>query len=245
MKRSFLALAFAAALVMGTTLAAQAENTGVYVAPKVMMTWQNNNSSFDHTITGGAGGGVSESNTQLSMGGALAVGYDFWQQHKLPVRAELEFAMRGNNNYSNDYSNVYGTPGMSSELKVNYNASTLMANFFYDFHNSTSFTPYLTAGLGLAFINTEYEYNVRNAGASVFGMNESENFTNFAWNVGAGVAYSFNENVSVDLGYRYVNLGNVNVSGSRTIPGTANQVSYECDNFASNHEVMLGLRLTF
>ena len=80
-------------------------------------------------------------------------------------------------------------------------------------------------------------------------FNRNRDFTNFAWALGAGCAYEVNENFAVDLGYRYVNLGTVNLDESGVFYDTHNdnffKVNYDGKSFASNHEIMLGLRYTF
>lgn len=87
---------------------------------------------------------------------------------------------------------------------------TIFANFYVDFHNETPFTPYMGGGVGMGIIG--------------------EN-TNFAWNVGGGVAYNIVDDWDIDLGYRYASLGQFE---SRHTKG-----------LYSTHEVTLGLRYTF
>ena len=237
MKKVLFTLVCIFALTIGS-VGAKAETTGVYVAPKFLMMWQNNQFNAETNIAGTRGPWGEMFNSQFTMGGALAIGYDFFPKHQIPIRAELEFAMRGDNKKS--YGENNGE--RAGELKSLTNASTLMANFFYDFHNDSDFTPYITAGAGIAFIRVENK--VYTYGPELKWMDESDNFTNFAWNIGAGMAYNINENIAVDLGYRYVNMGNVSMSGSRTLPGGA-KVNYESDNYISNHEIALGVRFTF
>lgn len=274
MKKVLLTLVCVFALTLGS-VAAQAETTGIYVAPKFMMLWQNNWSNMDADVASNsfysAQSNASLGKSQFTLGGALAVGYDFWPQHKLPIRAEIEFAMRGNNKMSDDYSAScrYKVGGDTyeeisrEEINITYNASTLLANFYWDFHNSTAFTPYVMAGAGLAFINAEYEHNVSRKGAMVgdthgdlgsTSYSEHKNYTNFAWALGAGCAYNVNENFAIDLGYRYLNLGTVETDGSHSgsfatarTPLTKNplNINFDGNSFASNHEIMLGLRYTF
>lgn len=243
MKKVLLTFVCACALTLGTVFAAQAETTGVYVAPKFLMMWQNNQVNIDGKVSAGplrASGEWAEMfNSQFTLGGALAVGYDFYSQFKLPVRAELEFAMRGDNKKTKSDS-IGG--GFNGELKSVTNASTLMANFFYDFRNDSDFTPYVTAGAGLAFIRAENKLRVQNADLTYF--DRSKSVTNFAWNLGAGVAYNFNENVAVDLGYRYVNMGVANMSSSYDF-GSGVKGKLESDNYLYNHEIALGVRYTF
>ena len=226
MKKILLVLICTCVLTLSTLSTAQAETNGMYVAPKFLMTWQNNHADFDESADGQITGD-NIFNSQFTVGGALAVGYDFFPQHNLPIRTEIEFALRGNNDRSETFN--YGT-----KFKSTINNSTLMLNLFYDFHNDSDFTPYITAGAGIAFI---YAKNVISNYQSYLSVNK--NTTNFAWNLGAGIAYNVNENVAIDLGYRYINMGTVE-----------SQVYYKgediyIDNHLYNHEVALGVRFTF
>lgn len=221
-KHLFIAICLGLFIFAGA-IQSRAENTGIYAAPKFLMTWQN--AHVDLNVDG-----VEASNlfrSQFTLGGALAVGYDFWSQYQVPIRAELEFAMRGNNK-END-SNEFGS------FQYKYNASTLMANFYYDFHNESAFTPYVGAGLGLAFIGVDNKMDI--AGNRI--LRDDENFTNFAFNLGAGVAYNFTDNLAVDLGYRYLNMGYIESTGTR------NNIKHTTESNLYNHEIMLGARVTF
>lgn len=221
-KHLFIAICLGLFIFAGA-IQSRAENTGIYAAPKFLMTWQNTH--VDLNV-----GGAEASNlfrSQFTLGGALAVGYDFWSQYQLPIRAELEFAMRGNNK-END-SNEFGS------FQYKYNASTLMANFYYDFRNESAFTPYVGAGVGLAFIGVDNKMDI----GGVRIVRDDETFTNFAFNLGAGVAYSFTDNLAVDLGYRYLNMGYIESTGTR------NNIKHTTESNLYNHEIMLGARVTF
>ncbi|MGL4209491.1 MAG: outer membrane protein, partial [Candidatus Adiutrix sp.] len=60
---------------------------------------------------------------------------------------------------------------------------------------------------------------------------------NFAWNVGGGVGWYLNENLSLDLGYRYVDLGTA-------APGHIKVENYVTDANLdyTAHELSVGLR---
>ena len=120
-------------------------------------------------------------------------------------------------------------------MKGTWNSSTLFANLFWDFHNDTAFTPYVGAGLGMAFNYVGYDFTDNNGNK----FSADDRFTNFAWNVGAGVAYNFNENFAVDASYRFVGLGYNEVSA------TSNGRKYEIGNRPYNNEFMVGLRFAF
>ena len=219
MKRILATLALVVALALPGL--AQAEVNGVYFAPKFLMSIQDTgNISRPYSDM------TDESYSQFTLGGALAVGYDFYPQQQIPLRAEIEFALRGNSEKS--WDSEFGGSGVST--KGLWNTSTLFLNLYYDILTDSPFVPYIGAGAGLAF--NYVEYTVHSDG---FGGSASENFTNFAWNVGAGVAYNFNENFAVDLGYRFMMMGYNEVSSN----------GLKISNQPYNNEFMLGLRFTF
>jgi len=245
MKRIIGLLAMAA-LLFTPTVAFATGQTGIYVAPKFVYGFTQMNGMG----TQGDDDPVRVGNkSDNAWGGALAIGYDFYRQNRIPVRAELEYAV---------FSEVSGKksgkhiddPGFDEayfRMKQKLSIQTLFANAYYDFRNDTPFTPWVGAGLGMAFINSK-------GNATGVGLDEGVPFgpdsvssgsklnTNFAWNVGAGVAYAVNEAVSVDLGYRFAGLGK-----AKTKWGYGNDD--ERGRFRTKnvyqHQLMLGLRFSF
>ena len=198
---------------------AVAAETGVYVAPKFALNVQHaeGNLSFEGQSLG------SESKTGARAGGALAVGYDFAPLFQVPVRAELEYGA---------YGDVSKTVDMGGGIafKGTMGFQTLLANVYWDITEWNGFTPYLGAGIGMAFLKTEGE-------ASVMGFSESEKNTDtvFAGQVGLGCSYAFTENISADFGYRFLMMGDGDVEKSGV------RLDSE-ENHA--HQFMLGLRVT-
>ena len=92
MKRILATLALVVALALPGL--AQAEVNGVYFAPKFLMSIQDTG-MMSRDLPGVTGSDI-DSYSQFTLGGALAVGYDFYPQQQIPLRAEIEFALRGN-----------------------------------------------------------------------------------------------------------------------------------------------------
>ncbi len=199
MKRTLQYFVIISALLL--PVAASAEVYGVYIAPKFLLGIQDS-------------GTISKSNTDLpfeqfsqaTFGGALAVGYNFAPKFNIPIRAEIEYALRsgGNNEKSRGYMNL----GLPAEDKSKYysNISTLFFNAYFDIDTGTAFTPYVGGGLGVSFNYTDVTGRVTVPGA-VITSGQSQYDTCFAWNVGAGVAYTFTENIAADVGYRFIGAG--------------------------------------
>jgi opacity protein-like surface antigen len=87
----------------------------------------------------------------------------------------------------------------SSPSSHDVSAHSLLANAFLDIQTDTAFTPYVGGGLGLGYLKDQ----VNNGG----GYSAKVNRWNFVWNLGGGVAWSLNESMALDFGYRYMDLG--------------------------------------
>lgn len=223
MKRIIAAFIFA--VMLSAPLLAHAE--GMYLAPKFLMSIQNTGKMSRSWAM--AGSGVDEY-SQFTLGGALALGVDLWQQQMIPLRLEVEYALRGNAEQSwTDYGRY------TSSVKGVWNNSTLFANVFWDFHNDTQFTPYIGAGIGMAFNYTGYDITFHNGDT----MSMDDRFTDLAWNAGAGFSYELNELISLDASYRFVGLGYNELSK------TVNGVTYKIENEPYANEFLLGVRVNF
>ncbi len=224
------ALALVVALAFGPAYAA--DKGGVYVGIKGGYEY------MDHTK-----GGVSTTNAQnatneswsdkngYTVGGA--VGYNFAGMG-LPVRAEAEYL------YHNQfkYNAVNGTAaGSTGEFTSKIDIHTVFANFYYDIKTNTAFTPYVGAGLGVAWIKQKVSSTF--TGWTTGTDDGNYDSTNFAWNVGAGVGYALSDNVVLDLGYRYTNFGD-----AKSVSNAANSVNFHAKDLNS-HEALLGLRYQF
>lgn len=191
------------ALVMALAAPARAADNGFYVGLKFI-------DSIQSTGQISKNGTVSRffdvsDYSQNTVGGGVFVGFDFYPRYQVPVRAEIEYAIRTNTSTSWDVNTVL-PEGATADLKGQWNLQTLFLNAYWDFHNDSAFTPYIGAGLGMGFIESAYEPSIGFNGASV---SESYNDmrTVFAWNAGAGVAYAITDSLSADLAYRFVGLG--------------------------------------
>ncbi len=71
-------------------------------------------------------------------------------------------------------------------------ALTFLVNGYLNIPNPSRFTPYITGGVGIAYLTVDDLY---------YGGSSDD--TVFAYQVGAGVGYALNKNMSLDLKYRY------------------------------------------
>ncbi|MGL4209492.1 MAG: outer membrane protein [Candidatus Adiutrix sp.] len=237
-------------LLSATSLSAQ--NGGpVYFAPKILWSHQKI-TGFENTINaeslerGTYRGGSASDNT---FGGGFAVGYDFGAEGFAPFRTEFEFLMRKSPTVN--YGLATNGPEFYSKHEVKPDVYSTMVNAYFDIRTDTAVTPYLGGGLGAAYIDTSIEsaYFLDSAGENqVRKYNGSRNTTNFAWNVGGGVAFEMRENISLDLGYRYSDFGKLDVgegNNERTfLSSTGETVRFDTKANLRSHEVILGLRIS-
>jgi opacity protein-like surface antigen len=130
-----------------------------------------------------------------------------------------------------NYTGTTLTPG---DTTAKIQATTALFNGYLDLGTWYHVTPYVGAGAGVAYAHV---YDYVSAGAPPFTGNTSKKQWNFAWAGMAGIAVDISHNLMVDLGYRYLNIGDV---------GTASDAfgAMTFKNVAA-HEVRVGLRWSF
>lgn len=123
-----------------------------------------------------------------------------------------------------------GLPGNNFDVTGQVDAATWMITGRYDFEPISSAKPYIKLGLGYADLDTEatlfisplFDSFVANGGDLVgFGSGcagvprfcyPDGSDSEFAWSLGAGVAFDVSKNVAVALDYQYVSLGDTATS---------------------------------
>jgi opacity protein-like surface antigen len=190
--------------------------TGFYIAPRFL-------DSLTNTGEINGGGGRS-SRTRNTLGGALAAGYYFRNlDARVPLRAEIEYAARGDVRASWDRNSAVAT----GKFKALFNVQTLQANLYWDIDFGSPFKPFIGGGMGASFIYADYKPGTDSS--------YSDTTAGFAWNLGAGVAYDLNEFVTVDLAYRFAGFGYAEAKRGHSTTR----------NYMTANEFLLGLRLNF
>jgi len=185
-----------------------------------ILKWDGNSWRFDDKSDGAVGGG-------------LAIGYDFDKRFTLPLRVELEYAMREEVEPSwTGNQGIFVSYPLNWKLEVETEVDTLLVNLYYDFKNRTSFTPYVGAGAGNSFIDWKSHYT-DDGGMTPISANGE--VTEFAWSIALGGSYAVTDAFMVDLGYRYVDAG--------TAEAEYQPLTSETD--IELHEVVLGVRYAF
>jgi opacity protein-like surface antigen len=122
-----------------------------------------------------------------------------------------------------------------------FQSSTFMVNGYLDFRSMMGLTPYVGAGIGVA--RNVFSPHVLTTYNPATGEETSENFAggdtfSLAWALMAGVGYQLSSNFTLDLGYRYVSLGDVKTRSYDSDTGV------DVESIGA-HEVRLGVRYSF
>ena len=243
-----LSLLLAAALLPVAPV--EAEPLGIYVAPRLVAGQLKSQSQYAYS-------GSSQDQEKWTYGGALAVGYDFSPSLKFPLRVELEYGglsdvKRNHNTHEVEEEYLYRYD-YRSKTKVTLGVRTLFVNAYFDWHNTSAFTPYASVGLGMSFLDakakataTETGYEIGNP-SPIYSETNADTYgkkttTNAAWNIGLGGALRLSDTVALDLGYRYANLGKAKTKLDD--PGWSSKDYYKVKT-VETHQLLLSARFTF
>jgi opacity protein-like surface antigen len=116
-------------------------------------------------------------------------------------------------------------------------STTILFNGYLDFGSFAGVTPYIGAGIGLAGNRlTNISREAYAAGVLVgSGFLQPHTTNNFAWALMAGAAMNLGSGFQLDLGYRYMNLGDARTK----IDGPGDGIRTDT---LTAHEVRLGAR---
>lgn len=126
----------------------------------------------------------------------------------------------------------------TNTLHSDVTSYTAMVNVYYDIGRWGRFTPYLGAGVGFAYNTIGDTFDTTNPQTIQFGNEEMS----LAWSVTAGFGYKLTSRTTLDLAYRYIDLGSVKSMRH----DSANVVNpYVNVQDLSAHEIKAGLRYSF
>ena len=157
------------------------------------------------------------------LGGSFALGYDLRAQYDIPVRLELEYGAFEHVSKCGK-ARILRTP---TEFKAKLAVQTLLSNLYVDFPVSSKLVPFISGGIGTAFIksNTKTFYSATEQHKSVL-----------AGQLGVGCSYMFTPRVALEAGCRFFMLDSI-----------ADKNTSIHINFCKNkiYQILLGFRLKF
>jgi opacity protein-like surface antigen len=189
----------------------------------------------------------------------VGAGYQFnnW------FRADITAQYRGNANFKGTDLLTFPVNGQVASGIDNYNASKsellFLANAYVDLGTWWGVTPFVGAGIGTSRVNisnftdtgVSNVQTLRNGTQVVsgppvasFATALSDSKWNFAWAAHAGLAYKVSQNVTLELAYSFLNLGDGVTGIASTFDGSAGGHVFKFNNITS-HDLKLGVRWEF
>jgi opacity protein-like surface antigen len=177
----------------------------------------------------------------------LGVGYQFnnW------FRADITGEYRSRVGFTGtDYFMFPGGGGpLADSYTGGYTSWVGLVNVYADLGTWWCITPFIGAGVGAANIQTTGFQDLTSVitgggvtGGSYFANGAST--TNLAWAVHAGLAYHVNRNFTVELAYRYLDMGTANHGFGSSFDGTnAGPSSFQFRDLTSQ-DLRIGVRWT-
>lgn len=222
---------FAAFFAAAFTAPVYATDVKFYVSEKIAYTKLKNKDSVMSPLPGGGQQAVVHGTDEKDdvLGSKTAIGFAL-PVHAIRgnIRTEFEFGFGEKAQF--DIANKAAPGVFDTKIKT----QTYFINAYYDFDTKSAFTPYVGIGAGIANTKSKATHNY---GSGV--ISSSEHANNFAWNASLGGSYAFNKNLSLDVGYRYTDLGNLSSLA------TSNSHSYKMKAKLSSYELLAGIRYSF
>ena len=151
--------------------------------------------------------------------GMLSGGYQF--ENNWRVQAELGARVNGVGGISGN--------GSAAPRAGDVNVYSMMADAIYGVETGTKFTPYIGAGVGMAYVSAKDVEQIH-------GSRIDDSDTVFAYQGIAGIEYDIRSNLKAALDYRYFRTADMSF---KTDAGNPVDADYE------DHTITLGLRYMF
>ena len=187
--------------------------------------------------------------TGFDTGGLYQIGAGYQFNHWFRVDVTGEY--RGSANFHGldliSFPNG-GTTGFGSDVYTASKSEWLfLVNAYADLGTWYCITPYIGAGVGTARVQIANFLDQGVSSLSGGGVGPSlvsaatGSQWNFAWALHAGLSYQVTQNMAVDLGYSYVNLGNGTTGVDMAFDHSAGGHVFQFHNITSQ-DVKLGVR---
>jgi opacity protein-like surface antigen len=178
---------------------------------------------------------VVDKNFEAGMLFGLGIGY----RHNSWFRWDIAGEYRGETGFHG--MDITGGGTGSNDYSAKKSEWLLMWNAYLDLGTWKNITPFIGAGIGASRISI-HSFRDRNLVTSGLAYADTASKWNFAWALHAGLAYDVTPNFTIELAYRYIDLGDGR-SGD-IIPYTGVNAVNNPMHFKNitSHDVKLGMR---
>ena len=166
-------------------------------------------------------------------------------RHSQWLRFDVTGEYRGDAAYlAHDAYRDIGFGAGQNEYTADVQSWLGLANAYIDMGNWCGFTPYVGAGIGFATVSVNGLTDTNTATKGVYYAADHTN-TNFAWALYAGTSYDVNPQITLDLTYRYAQLGDAKSGVASDAWGNNPPYSGVFIKDITSNDLMLGFRYKF
>lgn len=172
----------------------------------------------------------------------LGIGYEFntWLRFDVTGEYRGRSAFFAQDSFPGGLDGFDVFPGGTNEYTADIESWVGLANAYLDLGTYFCVTPYVGGGVGVSSISVLGLKDVNVPNASVFYAADHTE-TNFAWAAYAGLAYDVTPSVTLDLAYRYTDLGDARSGTVTAFDNSSSYRSLDIEDITS-HDLMLGVR---
>ncbi|WP_224653244.1 outer membrane protein [Pectobacterium versatile] len=203
-------------------------SAGYYATAKYLQ-FEQRAKEMDTSSRPGVGQFVSGEEKEHLGTAAIAAGYQFGNGW----RTEAEYAFKQKTEYTSG-----STTFSSSFNHLKTDAERMMFNIYRDYSLGYNISLYGTLGLGVSKIKAG---GWQGTTAREYASSTNSNLT---YAIGAGVSYALLESLSIDLGYRYVDMGKIE-SGYNNFTNARGLKDEQMKARLVSNEFALGARYLF
>jgi opacity protein-like surface antigen len=212
------------------------------------------NQSVGHLFSADYANFTSVTNTTIGFDSAPLFGLGLGYTINNWLRVDVTGEYRGAANFHGlDVGALPGGGFADDRYTASKSEWTFLLNGYVDLGTWYKITPFVGAGIGFSrntisnFGDVSVCLNSNSCagfgGSDAFGATASQ--WNFAWAVHAGLAYSVTKNFTVELAYRYIDLGDATTGAVTPFPGGCSSCTPLEFHHLTSHDVKLGLRFNF
>jgi opacity protein-like surface antigen len=222
-----------------------AEYSGWYLRGDIGMTNQSVG-SLDNVVSPG----TTVATKFLTFDSAPFFGVGLGYQLNNWLRFDVTGEYRANAHFHGQQVATFGGIILPDDYHASKSEWLFLANAYVDLGTWWCVTPFVGAGVGGSYnkISSFTDIGATQVGATILSTtygNDASKF-NFAWAVYAGLAYQVTPSFTVELAYRYLNLGSATTGPTNSFDGVTvvNGTPFQFNNLTSQ-DIKLGVRWMF
>lgn len=192
-------------------------------------------------------GGIVQFTDSGSFDAAPIIGFGVGYTFNNWFRADLTGEYRANSDFSAFDQYDFNSDGIwdgTNDYSGRKSEALFLANAYFDLGTWARITPYVGAGIGTSR-NTITGFTDLNVPNSAIAYANSDSKWNLAWALYAGLGWAITDALTIDLSYRYVDLGDAQSGDLFGFDGTNTIYNPMIFNDLTSHDVLLGVRYAF